>query len=152
METGNDALSTMRAFNRGVGRHARLHHKICEKRLASLPIHRSQHMLLMHLARSTEPPSQKELAAHLEVSPAAVAVSLKKLEAEGYISRTATEDDSRVNEIAITQKGREIIAASRRIFDGIDTEMFAGVSQEEMEACIATLQKVEANIKALLEQ
>ncbi len=109
-------------------------------------------MLLMHLSRMKEPPSQKELAAHLEVSPAAVAVSLKKLEAEGYITRSATEDDSRINEITITPKGREIIEESRRILDGIDTEIFAGIGQDELSSCIETLGRIESNIKALLEQ
>lgn len=152
MEKQSDALRIMRDFNREVIHLARLHHKICERRLEDLPIHRSQHMLLMHLAKTKEPPSQKELAAHLEISPAAVAVSLKKLEAEGYIARSATEDDSRVNEITITDKGRKIITESRLIFDGIDSEMFAGISEEAILTCTETLCRVNANIKALLEQ
>ncbi len=151
MSTKNDTLSIKRAFNRGVRRLTRSHHKICEKRLGSLAIHRSQHMLLMHLSRLKEPPSQKELAEHLEVSPAAVAVSLKKLEAEGYIARSATEDDSRINEITITPKGREIIEESRRILDGIDAEIFAGIGHDELLRCIETLGRIEANIKVLLE-
>ncbi len=151
MNTTTDDLSKKRAFNRSVIHLARLHHKLCEKRLASLPIHRSQHMLLMHLSHTKAPLSQKELAAHLEVSPAAVAVSLKKLEAEGYIARCATEDDSRINEITITEKGREIISDSRRIFDGIDAEIFDGIPLTELEQCIHAMEQVEAKIKSLLE-
>ena len=44
-------------------------------------------MILMYLTRCTTTPSQKDIAKHFEISAAAVAVSLKKLEAGGYIKR-----------------------------------------------------------------
>ena len=52
----------LRESNRAIGRTIRLHHRICERRLSALPIHRAQHMLLMHLADEGSTPSQKELA------------------------------------------------------------------------------------------
>ena len=152
MKQETNVTGNPRAFHRGVSHLTRLHHKLCEKRLEDLAIHRSQHMLLMHLAHSKEPPSQKELAAHLEISPAAVAVSLKRLEVEGYITRTAPKDDSRINEIAITEKGRSIVEESRHIFDGIDEEIFEGISATELSATIDVIRRIEANIKAKIDQ
>ena len=141
-----DMLVRRRAFNRGIGHISRLHHKVCERQLTEIPIHRAQHIILMHLSRANAIPSQKELAAHLEISPAAVAVSLKKLEMEGYITRSVPKEDCRINEITLTEKGRAVVAESRRVFDAIDSSMFEGVTEEELTACLRTLQKVEKNL------
>lgn len=146
MSEREEMIVKWRAFNRGIGHISRLHHKVCERRLSDLPIHRAQHMILMHLSHANAMPSQKELAAHLEISPAAVAVSLKKLETEGYIRRDVPKEDSRINEITLTEKGLALVTESRRIFEAIDTAIFEGVSQEELAACLLTLQKVEKNL------
>ena len=71
----------------------------------------------------TEIGSQKELAEHLGISPAALAVSLGKLEAGEYVAKEVSDSDSRVKTITITEKGRALVADSKRIFDGIDDEM-----------------------------
>ena len=55
----------------------RLHKRIVERETNQLGLHGSQHHLLMHLANH-ETVSQKELASQLKVSPASVAVSLKR--------------------------------------------------------------------------
>ena len=67
----------------------RLHRKIVEKRLEELKLHRSQHMMLMHLSRFKRTVSQKELAGSLSITPAAAAVSVKKLIEGGYIENRA---------------------------------------------------------------
>jgi len=150
MDKETDILIQRRAFNRNVIHLSRLHHMVCEKRLSRLQIHRSQHMLLMHIAKSDTPPSQKELAEHLEISPAAVAVSLKKLEAEGYITRKESKGDNRIKSIGVTPKGLKIVTDSRIIFDSIDTDMFEGIDEDELLRCMATLEKLQSNIKKLL--
>ena len=43
----------------------RLHKKLCEKRLSEIALHRSQHVMLMHLSRFGRTVSQKELAESL---------------------------------------------------------------------------------------
>ena len=75
--------STMRKFRRI----SMLHRSVFESNVASLGIHQSQHHLLFHIAKSGETPSQKEIAEHFKISPAAVAVSLKKLESGGFIEK-----------------------------------------------------------------
>ena len=78
-------------------------------------IHQKQHITLMHLSRN-EDISQKQLAEHFKVSPAAVAVSLKKLESKGLISRQCSSDDSRRNALKITEKGRAMVNETHKIF------------------------------------
>lgn len=121
-----------------------------EKKLRTLDeeIYRSQHRLLMHLGRNPDC-SQNELAAMLEVSPAAVAVSLNKLENGGYIARKTNSDDHRSNRVAITDKGNRIIHDSIRFFDEIDRGMFEGFTQEEIEQFHVLLERAYWNLSGM---
>lgn len=110
---------------------SRLHRSITEKSFCRLGLHRSQFMLLMYLMNSNELPSQAEIAAHFEISAAAVALSLKKLEKRGLITRVQDSADSRVNHIVISERGLELMRQNKLLFDENDRIMFSGVSEEE---------------------
>ena len=110
-------------------------------------IHQKQHITLMHLSRN-EDISQKQLAEHFHVSPAAVAVSLKKLEAKGLNSRTSSSDDGRCNAIKITEEGRTMINETKKIFTAIDNAMFEGFSESELECFVGLLNKIQDNLKS----
>ncbi len=125
-----------------------MHHSAIEGRVSKLGFHHTQHRMLMHLARHEHIPSQKELADELGVSPAAVATTLKRLEKDGYISRTATEEDNRCNEIRITQAGRAVIEESRAIFEAVDRLMFDGLTAEELTLLASLLCRMRDNLKA----
>ena len=125
----------------------RMHHKQAEKMLSKTGVHRNQHMLLMHLYRTNEAPSQKELANCFKISPAAVAVSLKKLENEGYILRNTSENDNRYNEITISEKGKGVVDMSKEILDSLDERSFGNLNSEEKETLAFLLDKVIDNLK-----
>lgn len=125
----------------------RLHRQAFESLVGELGIHRSQHRMLMHLAKGEM--SQTELAAHLEISTAAVAVTIKKLEAGGYIEKKTAENDSRFNEIKITERGREIVNASEARFSEVDSAMLKGISPEALEQFVACLEIMQKNLKEL---
>lgn len=125
----------------------RMHHKQAEKMLSKTGVHRNQHMLLMHLYHSKETPSQKDIADRFNISPAAVAVSLKKLENEGYISRNTCENDNRYNEITITEKGKQVVDISKEILDRLDERSFGKLSDEEKETLGKLLDKIIDNLK-----
>ena len=128
----------------------RRHHACMERRIGDLDIHHSQHRMLMQLVKSHEsPPSQKELAAVMGVSPAAVTATLKKLEKEGYVSRSMTDEDNRKNEIRITEKGLSKVDESRNAFEATDRAMFEGFSPEELEQFMAFMERLDRNLDAL---
>lgn len=114
-------------------------------------IHRSQHRMLMYLAKCETIPSQKDLAKHFGISPAAVAVSLKKLESDGYIKREKCSErsDSRFNEIKITELGRTVVVQSRKYFRHIDSQAFKDFSDSELEIFIGLLERVQENLKTI---
>ena len=124
-----------------------MHHSAIEGRISKLGFHHSQHRMLMHLARYEHIPSQKELSDALGITPAAVTTTLKRLEKDGYITRTATEDDNRRNEIRITPEGLSVIKQSRDIFDAVDAQMFQGLTEEEIAVFSALLSRMRDNLK-----
>ncbi len=83
-----------------------------------LGITHSAHYILMLLERGKSP-SQKEIADHLEITPAAVTGIVKKLETAGLITRTAGSD-SRNNEISLSEEGIRFLAEKRKVFRSID--------------------------------
>lgn len=114
-------------------------------------IYRSQHRLLMRLGKNPNC-SQSELASSLEISPAAVAVSLGKLEKCGYIERETNAEDHRSNQVKITERGGRIICNSIRMFDEVEQRMFAGFSPEEIEQLYQLLQRAYDNLNQILQE
>ena len=96
--------------------------------------------------------SQKELARIQNVSTAAVAVTLKKLEKGGYVGRIVDRDDNRYNKIRITEKGRKEVERSIDLFKRVEKGMFAGFSSEEKECFYSCLQKLSGNLEQMLQQ
>lgn len=107
---------------------------------------RSAHRALMILSDRGDL-SQTALAEHLEISTAAVAVLLKKMEAEGYILRTANSCDSRLNSVELTENGKAIVKQSRKDFDSIDKAIFEGFSLTEIENLINCLDRLQNNME-----
>ena len=101
------------------------------KKVENTGVYRSQHRLLMILGKHPDC-SQTELAERLEISPAAVAVSLKKLEKSGFISRQCQENDNRVNQVVITEKGWKTIDLSTQYFREMENAFFNDFSEEEL--------------------
>ena len=108
-----------------------MHKALIDSRVHTLGIHRTQHRILMILARHDKLPSQKELAEYLNVTPAAITIALKKIENDGYVEKTLGQDN-RYNELRITGKGRELVKKTRKIFTEADESMFVGFTDEEL--------------------
>ena len=125
------------------------HRRAIEQWATDAGMHRSQHRMLMYLTRCEGTPSQKDLAKHFDISPAAVTVTLKKLESDGYIERGKCREcsDSRINEIKITERGREAAMQSRKYFQHVDGEAFKGFSSEELDALTSLLERMQENLK-----
>lgn len=129
----------------------RLHRQAVEATVtAQTGLHRSQHMLLMRLSCGCIP-SQKDLARDLRVSPAAIAVSLKRLESDGYITRDADADDCRCNRITLTEKGHGVVTQTKELFCYIDQTMVHGFDDTELDALLSALEKIERNLQTLIQ-
>ena len=122
----------------------RTHRTLIDSGVGEMGIPSSAHRALMYISRHGRLESQKELAAYLEITPAAVTGVLKRLESDGYIERTLGADN-RFNEISITEKGSVTVEQSREMFKKIDGELTVGLTDEEIGAFVSTLDKIKFN-------
>lgn len=126
----------------------RMHRRAIGRFAADLGLHHSQHRMLMHLTHNDVIRSQRQLAEHFGVSPAAVATTLKKLEADGYIEKAKSADglDCRNNEIIITELGRRVATETEKYFRSVDCRAIDGFSEEEICTFVDLLDRMCKNL------
>lgn len=90
--------------------------------------------------------TQKEIATAMHISPASAAVTLKRIEKAGLITRSTDKTDSRKNHISITQKGTDSLRDFRQICDATDEDMFRGFTPDEMETLHTLLLRLHKNL------
>lgn len=119
--------------------------RVVERSVAGTGLYRGQHQMLMHLFHCPDC-TQAALAEHMEVSPAAVAVGLKKLEKGGYVERENVQHDNRRNRITLTEQGQRVVDESMLIFHRIDSCIFQDFSDQELEQFIGMLDRIYDNL------
>ena len=129
----------------------RMHKHLFDLSVADIGIHRTQHRILMYISRNNRLVSQKSISEHMGITDAATTAAIKRLEADGYIKRTQGTD-ARYREVEITEKGRLIVEHTRELFLRIDTSLFDGFSEEELDGYITYLEKIQANINKRMSQ
>ena len=112
-------------------------------------VYRSQHQILMMLSEHSNV-SQKEIAKLLYVSTATIAVSVKKLEKAGYITRIVDKEDNRMNQLCLTQKGKDMVGKSREYFHNVEIKMFQGFSDEDLNCMGQVLDRIYENLSQIL--
>jgi DNA-binding MarR family transcriptional regulator len=80
------------------------------------------------------------------ISPASVAISLKRIEKAGLITRNPDPDDNRKNHLSVTPKGEDALKQFRKICDTTDKEMFKGFSDEEIDTLHSLLSRLHENL------
>lgn len=121
--------------------------KMFDKAVKNLGIHHTQHRVLMYISRHDGMVNQKQIADKFDVSPAAVAGTIKKLECNGYITRSSLESDNRYNEVKITEKGINMVNDTRSAFEALDRKTFKYFSLEELECFMTLLNKMKKALK-----
>lgn len=104
----------------------------------------SQRRILI-LLRETKGMTQKELTARLGVQPGSASEVLNKLEQAGLISRTPSETDHRTTDIRLTPDGEALAKEAGAKRAKRHEQMFAVLSEEEKDALIALLERVNAH-------
>lgn len=92
--------------------------------------------------------TQNELAKALEVSPASIAVSIKRMQKNGVVEKIADDNDLRCNRISLTEKGRELTREMHRKFDQIDKIMFADFDENELATLKGYLDRIYNNLSS----
>lgn len=90
--------------------------------------------------------SQAQLSKILNVSPAAVAVSLKRLEKQGMIKRTVNPQSQRENIIVLTQEGEQVTKDIADAIESVLERVFQGLEEDEILAFETVIRKICANL------
>lgn len=92
---------------------------------------------------------QKEFSEALGVSPATVAVSIKRMERAGLVRKTPDPRDLRRNHLVITDKGLRLVDDCMQAFQHIDAGTFQGFSEEERKQMNGYYHRMIQNLKAM---
>ena len=114
-----------------------------------LGLSRAQCRLIGQVAwnESGHPPTQSELAHHLDLTPMAVATLVDRMEAAGWITRRPSETDRRANAIALQPRAEAALAKAFAVSDRVQESALAGFSAAERKQLVAMLQRVRANLQ-----
>lgn len=90
--------------------------------------------------------TQKEIADAIQVTPASVAISTKRMQKAGLLEKTVSDHNLRSNQLAVTLKGRELSQRYRSKFDEVDQKMFAGFQESELEQLDSYFERLIMNL------
>lgn len=77
--------------------------------------------------------SQNDLAATIALRKAAITKLVKKMEADGLLSRRRTTQDRRMNSLMLTETGQQMIAKIRPLAASMHDSLFAGIDDADRE-------------------
>lgn len=100
-----------------------------------------QHMLIKLLAHGGCL-SQRDLQERFCISSAALSEVLSKLEAEGFITRTSSDEDRRQREITLTHEGKARAIELTKEREEFERRAFACLSYEELSMLVGLLDRM----------
>jgi MarR family transcriptional regulator for hemolysin len=118
-----------------------------DRRLADLGLSQARWLVLLHLARFTLPPTQRELAQSVGVEGPTLARLLDSLEAQGLVLRQAVVEDRRAKKIVLCDTARPLIEKIETIATALRVELFEGISEEDLRLCMSVHTRILANLE-----
>ena len=88
----------------------------------------------------------------VDLTPGSISIAVDRLFAKGLVSRVESGEDRRVRIVALTSRGRDLIAPAFRKHAGQMRKVFSELSSEELRSLEVALKKIGKRAAALLEQ
>lgn len=127
-------------------RMTKLHFEKTKKILDDYGLYVGQPRFLFSLLEK-EGLSQKDMAKKLEVQPATVNVTLKRLEKAGFVEKRFDDTNKRASKIYLTDKGRETCLSVRGIITELNNDIFSVLDEDEKSSLQAIIKKISSNIE-----
>ncbi|WP_296261509.1 MULTISPECIES: MarR family transcriptional regulator [unclassified Pseudomonas] len=118
-----------------------------DRRLAELGLSQARWLVLLHLARFSEPPTQRELAQSVGVEGPTLARLLDSLESQGLVRRQAVVEDRRAKKILLSNTALPLIQKIETIATALRHELFEGIAEEDLRVCLAVHSKILVNLE-----
>ena len=112
-----------------------------DRRLAGLNLSQARWLVLLHLARFEEAPTQRELAQSVGVEGPTLARLLDSLEAQGLVRRQAVLEDR------LCPPAKPLIDQIETIANQLRVELFTGVDEADLQVCMRVHAKILANLE-----
>jgi MarR family transcriptional regulator for hemolysin len=93
--------------------------------------------------------SQRLLARRISIEGPTLVRHLDRLEAEGLVERRRDESDRRVVRVVVTTAGKELHDRLRRVADGMDSEIGALLSEQELKTMRRVLDRLHGWVTSL---
>lgn len=90
--------------------------------------------------------TQVEMADFLQVSPASVALSTKRLQKAGYLTKEVDAENLRCKRLYLSAQGERVRTLCREKMDQLDRKAFDGFSEEELRALAQMLDRITINL------
>ena len=92
---------------------------------------------------------QKDFEKHFDIRRSTASSILSLMEKNGLITRESVESDARLKKIVLTRKALEIHLKVEQAFDKMESDISEGISDEEMENFLKTVDKIKNNIERM---
>ena len=129
----------------------RTYNACMQKTLSKYGLYPGQPQVLFAINRLGAP-TQIELASQLGVTKASAGVSLRRLEAAGFVKRVRDNLDTRCVRIRLTQKGADYARWCDIDFEMIYTTMMETFSAEERDEALSILNEMNKSLTGLKER
>ena len=88
----------------------------------------------------------------VDLTPGSISIAVDRLFAKGLVSRVESGEDRRVRMVALTPRGRDLIAPAFRKHAGQMRKVFSEMSSEELRSLESALRKIGKRTAALMEE
>ncbi len=134
-----------------IARVIRLYFNRTQDHLSEYGLFRGQPPILALLV-ADDGMSQKTIADKLDLSPATVTVTLKRMEKSGLVTRHMDERDQRVLRVHITEKGRDMFNKSEQTMIDVTEEILEGFTTEERRVFHDFIARMAENMESKMEK
>jgi MarR family transcriptional regulator, 2-MHQ and catechol-resistance regulon repressor len=88
----------------------------------------------------------------VDLTPGSISIAVDRLFAKGLVSRVESAEDRRVRIVALTSRGKDLIASAFRKHSGQMKKVFSELGAEELRGLEVALKKVGKRAAALMEE
>ena len=127
---------------------SRLQFSSAERNLGKMDLQVGQGAVITTLGEHGEMP-QNKIAKIRKVSPATISVMIRRMEANGLVSRRNGESDAKVNLVSLTEKGEEAYRKMQEEFVQRPQHVFANLTEEDKKAAEHIFQTIYENLESM---
>ncbi len=93
--------------------------------------------------------SHADLQQQLSLDGATITRLVKQFEADGVLSRRLAPQDNRYTLVSLTKSGQQMVAELQAAHSVFQTRLLDGITKEEQEIVVRTLEKLRINIRTI---